>query len=215
TLNNVTVSDPMITPNSNSCATLAPGATCVLVGTYVVQQSDVDNGSITNTGTGDSDETPPDDDTVITLIGSNPALETDKSYTSNADEDGSGTITVGDTLTFTIVVTNIGNITLTQVTVTDNMITPNSTVCPVVPVGNTCVLVGTYVVQQSDVDNGEIINVAEGDSIETGPDPDSDIEIVIISGPSPVQVPLDNKWLFLLLLIAMSGLAAGRLQQKR
>ena len=34
TLSNVVVSDTKITPSSNTCASVAPGATCVLSGTY-------------------------------------------------------------------------------------------------------------------------------------------------------------------------------------
>ncbi len=43
----MTVSDDL-TGDSTACATLAPGATCVLVVNYVVTQADVDAGQITN-----------------------------------------------------------------------------------------------------------------------------------------------------------------------
>jgi len=59
TLNNVVVTDSLITPNSNTCATLAPSAACVLSGTYVVQASDVTAGNIQNTGDANSDEIDP------------------------------------------------------------------------------------------------------------------------------------------------------------
>jgi hypothetical protein len=55
----VTVSDPKITPSSNSCALLAPTETCVLVGTYVVTAADVTAGQIDNLATGDTDQTDP------------------------------------------------------------------------------------------------------------------------------------------------------------
>jgi hypothetical protein len=58
-LTNVTVSDPKITPSSNSCALLAPTETCVLVGTYVVTAADVTAGQIDNLATGDTDQTDP------------------------------------------------------------------------------------------------------------------------------------------------------------
>ncbi|WP_206410111.1 DUF7507 domain-containing protein, partial [Lysobacter enzymogenes] len=51
TLSDVVVTDDKITPNTITCATLAPGATCDLVGTYKVQQTDVNAGSIVNKAT--------------------------------------------------------------------------------------------------------------------------------------------------------------------
>ena len=66
TLNNVVVSDNdlPLDPASNTCASVAVGDTCVLVGTYTVTQADVDAGEVVNTATADSDETDPvtDDD---------------------------------------------------------------------------------------------------------------------------------------------------------
>ncbi|MCX7553854.1 hypothetical protein OS175_08185, partial [Marinicella sp. S1101] len=142
-LTNVVVTDNLITPNSNTCPTVAVGATCVLTGTYVVTAGDVTTGSITNTGTGNSNETPPVDDVEITPVVGSPALSTVKALTGNADEDGSTTVTEGDTLTYTVTVTNTGNVPLTNVVVTDSLITPNSNTCPTVAVGATCVLTGT------------------------------------------------------------------------
>ncbi|MEZ5471908.1 MAG: hypothetical protein R3E90_09025 [Marinicella sp.] len=94
---------------------------------------------------------------------------------------------------------------MTQVTVTDDMITPGNTMCPVVLVGDTCTLVGTYVVTQQDVNVGRIVNVAEGDSVETGPDPDTDTETVIVTGAPPqATVPVPTLKLFSMLLLMLS-----------
>ncbi|MEZ5471909.1 MAG: hypothetical protein R3E90_09030 [Marinicella sp.] len=300
TLNNVVVTDPMINPNSNTCPTVAPGANCQLVGTYTVQQSDIDNGQIQNTGTGDSDETPPDPETIVTPIPQTPALTvtktatlttdngtpnsadagdvitfavsvqntgnvtltslvvtdpmgggtltcapttltpgqtatcnsytytvtqtdvdnggsidntasataqdpssnpvndddststpitvagpslvTTKSMTNHNDVDMDGNITVGDILTYTITATNNGSITLNNVVVTDPMINPNSITCPTVAPGANCQLVGTYTVQQSDIDNGQIQNTGTGDSDETPP---VDDDHIIDLSPNP------------------------------
>ena len=46
-----------------------------------------------------------------------PGLVVDKVLTSNADEDGSGDVSVGDTLTYTITATNTGTANLTNVVV--------------------------------------------------------------------------------------------------
>ncbi|WP_154222273.1 DUF11 domain-containing protein [Marinicella rhabdoformis] len=206
-LNNVVVSDPMITPSSTSCLTLAIGAECQLVGTYVVQQSDVNNGQVENTGTGESDETSPETDVVVTVIGVNPDLSIDKTLTANADEDGNGVVTLGDTVTFTIVATNTGNVDLNNVVVDDDMITPGSTSCLLVPVGGTCTLVGTYVIQQSDVDNGQLTNIATAGSDETGQQSDTtDLTITVGFPPEPAMVPSSTVWGQLLMVLMMMGL---------
>ncbi len=161
TLNNVVVSDAMIAPSNNTCATVAPGATCVLTGTYTVAQADVDAGSITNNASVISDEvTTPVDATNTTTTGQTPELTLVKPDPANADEDGSGDVSVGDTLTYTVTATNSGTLTLNNVIVSDALIAPNSNTCTTVDVGATCVLTGTYTVTQADVDNGSITNNA-------------------------------------------------------
>ena len=64
-------------------------------------------------------------------------------------------MTQGDVLTYTVTVTNTGNIPLTNVVVTDSLITPTggTTPCASVPVGGTCTLIGTYTVTAADVDD--------------------------------------------------------------
>src|SRR5207253_1114370 len=57
-LTNVIVSDPITTPSSTTCATLAIGAACTLSGTYTVTAGDVTAGSISNTGSVTSTEVP-------------------------------------------------------------------------------------------------------------------------------------------------------------
>jgi uncharacterized repeat protein (TIGR01451 family) len=173
-LSNVVVSDSLITPTGGTtpCATVAVGATCTLIGTYTVTAADVTTGTITNTGTGDSDETPPDPDVLVTPVIGSPALETTKALTANADGDASGTVTEGDVLTYTVTVTNTGNIPLSNVVVSDSLITPTggTTPCASVAVGGTCTLVGTYTVTGADATEGSITNTGTGDSDETEPD---------------------------------------------
>ena len=184
-LTGVTVTDDLITPTGGTtpCALLAPTETCTLIGEYVVTAADVANGSITNTATADSVQTDPVTDDEVTPVPS-PSLDVDKPAPVNDDADGSGDVSEGDTLTYTITATNNGASNLTGVTVTDDLITPTggSTPCALVAPTETCTLIGTYVVTAADVTNGSITNTATADSVQT--DPVTDDEVTPVPSPS-------------------------------
>ena len=103
----------LVNNSTNTCTTVAVGATCTLTGDYVVTMSDEGN-DIVNTASAQSDEvTTPVTDTVTTpVVPAAPALGIVKALSANADEDGSTTVSIGDTLSYTITVTNTGNICL-------------------------------------------------------------------------------------------------------
>ncbi len=91
-----------------------------------------------------------------------------KSLTGNADEDDSKSISLGDTLTYTVVLENNGTETLHRVVLTDLRTTPSRRICPSVAPGETCVLNGTTSVIQTDVHAGEIVNTATA-TVDTVP----------------------------------------------
>ncbi len=187
TLHNVVVSDSLITPTGGTtpCAMVAPAATCTLIGTYQVTQTDVNAGQIFNTATADSDETMPVNDTQTTVVAQSTSLMVVKPAPTNADEDGSLTVTLGDTLTYTITATNNGTTTLHNVVVSDSLITPTggTTPCAIVAPAATCTLIGTYQVTQADVNAGQIFNTATADSDETAPVNDTQTTIVVSNNP--------------------------------
>jgi large repetitive protein len=159
TQTNVVVTDSKITPNNKTCATVVPGASCILAGTYIVTQANVDAGTIGNTGSLTSDLiTTPLTAPISTPVAQSSTLGVDKSLFSNLDEDTSSSITLGDTLTFKVTATNIGTVTQNNVVVTDNKITPNINTCPTLAPAGTCLLTGTYTVTQVDVNAGTIGN---------------------------------------------------------
>ena len=199
-LTDVVVSDPLITPTGGStpCGLVAPAGTCTLVGTYVVTAADVTAGQIDNTATADSDQTAPvtDDETVTVPT---PALGVVKPAPVNADEDGSGDVSVGDTLTYSITATNTGTANLTGVVVSDPLVTPTggSTPCGLVAPGGTCTLVGTYVVTAADVTAGQIVNTATADSDQTAPVTDDETVTVptpalVVDKPAPANADEDG-----------------------
>ena len=168
TLHNVTISDPTLTPNTKICPAVAPNGICILTGTYTVKQSDMDAGQVVNNATGSSNETPPEPVQVITPITQNPETTTVKTLLT----DISGGVAEGDILEYQIVVTNSGNITLHNVSVSDPVLTPDLATCDSLVPGAACTLTGTYTLSQDDVDDAEFENTGTGDSDETDPDPD-------------------------------------------
>ncbi|MEL6122756.1 MAG: hypothetical protein AAFR14_03470, partial [Bacteroidota bacterium] len=174
TLTNVVVTDPLITPDQMTCASITPGDSCVLIGTYTVMSSDVTAGSILNEAIAESDQTGPDT-ASLTISLPTPLQSITKSFISNADNDMSGDISAGDVLTYKIVVTNDGNATLTDVVVMDDDLTPNIEMCSLVPPGDSCVLTGTYTITSQDVTNGSFTNTATAASDQTSQIMDSEM----------------------------------------
>lgn len=118
-------------------------------------------------GNNGPDANPDDNDSsVVTPVGVSPGLSIDKALTGAPDP-----VALGSVLTYTVTATNTGNVTLQNVVVTDDLITPTggTTPCAAVAPGGNCTLVGTYTVTQADVDAGEIINsaTAQSDEIDT------------------------------------------------
>ena len=97
-------------------ATLAPTETITCTKTYTIKQADLDNGSITNTATGDERQpptSPPDTETIFAE--QSPGLSLDKSATPGTY------VHAGEVITYTYVITNSGNVTLAQpFTITDD-----------------------------------------------------------------------------------------------
>ncbi|WP_310148833.1 Ig-like domain-containing protein [Luteimonas sp. 3794] len=166
TITNIAIDDSQLDAAAVCPATtLAPGASTTCTGVHTITQAEVDAGEVRNTATatgtppgGGTTTSPPDDEDVT--LERNPSLATNKVLAGNADEDGSGTVTLGDTLSYTVTATNTGTVTLPNVEVRDDRITPASIVCASLAPGASCVLTGTYVVVQADVNAGQIINTA-------------------------------------------------------
>ncbi len=190
TMTGVTVNDPLLA-NANISVTpgpqtLAPGGVATFTATYAPTQADIDAGRVENTATGTG--TPPDGppvesppDTVVVPPDQTSGLRIEKTGTLN-DNDGDGLIDLGETITYTFVVENIGNVTMTGVTVNDPLLAnANIAVTPgpqTLAPGEVATFTATYTPTQADIDAGRVENTATG----TGTPPD---------GP-PVESPPDT-----------------------
>lgn len=127
TLTAVTVTDTLagLTLSGGPIASLAPGATdtTTYTGVYTLAQADLDAGRVVNLATG-AGLTPggdpvSDDDTVTTPLAAQPALVAVKTAALTTDAGTQGVGNSGDVITYEVVVTNMGNVTLENLAVED------------------------------------------------------------------------------------------------
>ncbi|MFJ2535408.1 DUF7507 domain-containing protein, partial [Microbacterium maritypicum] len=199
TLTDVTVDEGVFTGSGSlsaitcpaGAASLAPGLQVVCTASYVLTQADVDSGSVSNTATatgtpptGEPPVSPPS--TTEVPVDPAPALTVVKS--ADVDELTSA----GQTVEYSFLVTNTGNVTLTDVSVDETAFTGTGT-APVVtcPAGAATMLPGaavtctaSYVVTQADLDSGGVSNTATA----TGTPPSGEPPV---SPPSTLEIPAD------------------------
>ena len=194
TLTDVTVTDPLVGLSAIDCggdgdnviASFAPGGPITCTATYTVTQADVDAGSVSNTATATGTPPPgsppltPPTDTVDVPIDRTPAL----SIVKSSDVVEPEPLVAGDVVTFEFSVTNTGNTTLTNVTVTDVLdglsaisCAGGTNVIATMDPGDNVECTATYTVTQDDVDNGTVLNEATVTGTPpTGLDPPSDTD---------------------------------------
>ena len=167
----------------NNVDFMAPGDVETGTATYMVQASDL-GGSIDNTVVASSDQAPNAEDDVSIDVPT-PSKTIEKTYV-NDDADGSGDVSVGDTITYTYKVTNTGTANLTGVGVLD---TPLGAITLSDVAGNNVDFMApgdvetgtaTYMVQASDL-GGSIDNTVVASS-DQAPNAEDDVSIDV---PTP------------------------------
>ncbi|MDH3647762.1 MAG: hypothetical protein OER80_13420, partial [Gammaproteobacteria bacterium] len=121
TLTNVTVTDPLVTVVGGP-TTLDVGETdtTTFTGMYLITQPDIDAGIVPNTATARSNESPPADGPTTTPLPQNPSIQIVKDFAGDEQET---VIAGGAGSSFTLVVTNDGNVTINNAVVTDTVAT--------------------------------------------------------------------------------------------
>ncbi|WP_157550137.1 DUF7507 domain-containing protein, partial [Microbacterium sp. Leaf161] len=172
TLSQVAIADPLAGLSAitytwpGTPGTLAPGQTVQGRASYTVRQADVDAGAVTNTATasartpGGTSVTGTSPTTRVNTATAAPASTTTKTATA------SGAAAVGDVVSYTVRTTNTGNVTLTDVVITDTLAglsaftyTWPGAAGRLAP-GQTVTAVATYTIKQGDVNAGSVRNVA-------------------------------------------------------
>ena len=178
TLKGVVVTDPNVTDLVCTPATpvdLAPGESIECTASHTVTQEDLDNGVYLNTACANDTDGPAAEvcDDEDTPGEQNPALAIDKTVAETLFDE------VGQVLHYTIVVTNVGNVTLHNVVVTDPLVSdldcePDLPV-PSLAVGASFTCTATYTIVEADFDPLVVTNVACADDGmgdgEVGADP--------------------------------------------
>ena len=139
-LSTITVTDPLIatisgpTGDTDGDSELDLNETWTYTGDYAITQADINAGQVVNQakaeGTApdgsivndDSGATINDDDPTVTTLCQNGSIALVKIGTLS-DENGDGCTQVGETIVYDFIVTNTGIVDLTNVTVTDPLVT--------------------------------------------------------------------------------------------
>ena len=180
----ITVTDDIATDELCPAGDLAPGGALTCTASHTITQGDLDDGFVTNvafaTGTdtnGDPVVSPDDEETVD--ADQNPALSIVKTASPLTYDE------VGDVIDYSYLVTNTGDVSLTNVVVNDPHSGLSAISCPAtaLAVGANMTCSATYDVTQADVDAGQIDNT--GDVAATDPDGNP----VTDDDPETVPVP--------------------------
>ena len=165
-LTNLVVSDPnaTLTPDPCSSALLVRGATLTCSASHTVTAEDMDRGQFTNTASAVSDQTTASAQTdeysmsVRSPLAQTPAFTVTKTQTSNDPA------ALGDAITYSIVVTNTGNVQLDLVLATDGNaeLDPNPCNLETLAVGASMTCSATHIVTIEDMIAGQVINTAVG-----------------------------------------------------
>ncbi|MEE4218959.1 MAG: hypothetical protein V2I48_15205 [Xanthomonadales bacterium] len=218
TLTGVVVNDPLLSgvtcgpwPNDNPAGTLLAGESVPCAGdaAYETTQDDVDTGYVDNEAT--TTGSPPvgpnvssTDDERVTAS-QTPAIKIVKtaSPTTYTNPYVDGEVPTGDEITYTFVVSNTGNVTLSNVTVTDSLL---NSLDPAITVSCTgwntdekvllpgesvdCTASDTYKITEADIVAESVVNTATvtGQPKVGDPVTDDDSKTVTLAGLPAIEI---------------------------
>ena len=210
TLTNIDITDPLIglTISGNPIASLASGATDNSVtGVYTITQADIDAGKVTNSAlatakdpkgndvTDISGTTVENDTPTVTPLPQTPSIVLVKT-SAFSDTNNDGFPQVGEKINYTFTVTNIGNVVVNNVVISDPLVGLTITGNPIVsliPGATNSSVTGVYTITQADIDAGNVTNSA----LATGKDYNNidvtDISGTTIDNDTPTLTPLTQK----------------------
>ena len=172
TLTNVKIEDAL-TGNAGENAwtidTFAPGEKQTFETSYVVTEADVIAGKVVNNATGEAENPDPKkEETPVTPGEKEDPVETpNPGLTVIKTSDKTGEVKLGDKITYTITVTNNGNVTISGVKLEDSLTGDDWTLGNIKP-GETVTKKTTYTVTEKDIIAGKVENHATATGKEPG-----------------------------------------------
>ena len=148
--------------------TMAAGATIEIAVTHVITEKDILTGEFTNTATATVGTLEKEAKNTVTTEEPNGHLLIKKETTSEP-ADGKAYV-LGEKVTYKITVTNDGNLTITDITVTDKLTGDEWTIDSMAPGDVKSFDTKAYTVTEADILAGKVVN--EATATGTSPDPD-------------------------------------------
>jgi uncharacterized membrane protein len=216
TLTNVTVTDPLVTVTGGSIALLEPGDynNSTFSGSYTLTQADINAGYVDNTATvtgttpGNTPVTDHDSETVNIPQSAN--IDLLKNGLLDMTVTGlPGQADAGDKINYSFTVTNTGNVTLTNVIVTDPLVTvTGSPIAYLLPgASNNSTFTGSYTLTQADIDAGHVDNTATVTGTTPGNTPVSDQDSKTVNLPQSANIDLVKNGLLDMTVTGLPGQA--------
>ncbi|MGP6090109.1 DUF7507 domain-containing protein, partial [Antarctobacter jejuensis] len=204
---------PSLTGGDDGDSLFEVGETWVYTATFAVNQQALDAGGVENTVTATADDpqgAPATGDLpapVVVPVPQAPSLAVVKSSVLN--DGGDGRADVGDTITYTYVVTNTGNVSLFDATVSETGFAgagtapvpayasggtdlDADTVVDDIAVGGTITFTATYALVQADIDAGTVTNQATARANDPAGAPTSDPSGATNGDDDPTSTPIAN-----------------------
>lgn len=187
TVNTVSVADPKIAGISCPSGDLAPGQSVTCTGSYRLTQADFDAGKVDNEATASAKsgtvEVTSDKAVATKPLPVADAVTVKKTAGVPVDANNNGRIDAGDTISYSFLVSNTGNTTLTGITVNDPQVSGLN--CPVTTLGagKSVTCTGTHTITQAEVDAGTANNKATASGTPPG-------RGQITSGESSTETPI-------------------------
>lgn len=223
---------PTFTAWPNQFGVLEAGETVNASATYTIQSVDVIATKVDNQASASANPLAGVSPTAqsqwvrVPTVAPQPKLSISKTA-SVADSNNSGTKgDVGDVVTYTLTVHNLGNSSLAGVSITDPMsglsalsiLWPDPTLPGTLPIGGMATATATYSIRATDVLAGQVVNTATAEAL-----PVAGLAVEIVSDTAHVQtvtvplvasnpVPTLGEWSLISLfsLLAMFGVACSR-----
>lgn len=166
---NLTVDEscPALTSIGNDDSNFDPGETVVCTASYTVTQQDIDDGSVVNQATASAGGTTSNQDSATASAVQDHSMVVNAS--SSVDMGGDATIDAGDTINYSFTIQNLGNTTLTGLSVSPNNqdVTTSGSLASLAPgATDTTSFTASYVIKGADITAGSfsvVFNVSSSE----------------------------------------------------